>query len=83
MDISHLLNLFFGSTTLVSVYVAWSSRKAQVQITESTAIQELQKAYATFVQDTNQRHTEMKTEISSLRLELQGWKNKCQHCKAA
>ncbi|MEE1899592.1 hypothetical protein V1389_14680 [Flavobacterium rakeshii] len=83
MNFSEILNFIFGSTTLASVYVAWSSRKAQVQITESQAIQELQKAYATFVQDTLQRNAEMKAEIKSLRDELQGWKNKCQHCKAA
>lgn len=34
-----LLNYFLGSTTLVSVYIAWKSRKSELKKTEASALE--------------------------------------------
>lgn len=82
MELYQILSLLFGSTTLASLVVAWNSRKAQVQITESNALQEMQKAYRDFVSDQRAEVDELKSEIHKLRQELQEYKSKCKHCKA-
>lgn len=81
MQLFEILSLLFGSTTVVSIYVAWTSRKAQVLITESNALQEMQKAYRDFVSDQRAEVEELKAEIQKLRQELNEYKSKCKHCK--
>ena len=80
MQLSEILNIFLGGTTLVSSIVAWNSRKAQVLITDSTATQEMQKAYREFVADQRQEVADLKLEVQSLRSELNDYKIKCHAC---
>lgn len=81
--IYQLLTMLFGGTTVVGFVVAWKSRKAQVQITETNAVQELQKAYRDFIADQRAEVEDLKKEVLRLRTELEQYKSQCKHCKAA
>lgn len=83
MAIPEILNLLLSGTTLTGFYIAWKTRNAQVQITETNAIQELQKAYRDFIADQRIEVDELKKEVVRLRTELEQYKSQCKHCKAA
>ena len=83
MTLPEILNLLLGGTTLTGFYIAWKTRNAQVQITETNAIQELQKAYRDFIADQRTEVDELKKEVVRLRTELEQYKSQCKHCKAA
>ncbi|MBF03234.1 MAG: hypothetical protein CMP76_08055 [Flavobacterium sp.] len=44
MDIHQILNLFLGSTTIVSILIAWKSRKAEIKKIEALSNQEISKS---------------------------------------
>lgn len=83
MSLPEILNLLLGGTTITGFIIAWKSRNAQVQITETNAIQELQKAYRDFIADQRTEVDELKKEVVRLRTELEQYKSQCKHCKAA
>lgn len=39
ITLAELLNYFFGSTTVVSIFIAWKSRKSQLKQAEATALE--------------------------------------------
>lgn len=90
--IYQFLTMLLGGTTFVGFFVAWKSRKAQVEITEGNALQEMQKAYRNFVADQSliiqsikadhqKEVDDLKKEVQSLRQEIEKQKNQCKHCK--
>ncbi|WP_417350323.1 hypothetical protein [Flavobacterium alkalisoli] len=83
MSLPEILNLLLSGTTITGFIIAWKSRNAQVQITETNAIQELQKAYRDFIADNRAEVEDLKKEVLRLRTELEQHKNQCRNCKAA
>lgn len=67
MAIAEILNYFFGSTTLVSIYIAFKSRKSEIKKAEANALQTIQGVYDKFTSDTNQRYDAMRSEINTLK----------------
>lgn len=87
MQLLELLPIIFGGTTIIGFYIAWSTRKAQVQITESNALQEMQKAYREFVSDQQREYAELKLKFEALekehlelKAEMVRQRKKCSHC---
>ena len=44
MPLSEILNYFFGSTTLVAIFIAWKTRKAEIKKMEALSNQEVSKS---------------------------------------
>lgn len=63
MTISEIFNYFLGSTTIVSIYIAWQSRKSEIKKAETTALQGIQEVYDKFVIQTNAEFEKMKLII--------------------
>ena len=45
ITIAELLNYFLGSTTLVSIYIAWKSRKSAIKQAEASALDSIDGIY--------------------------------------
>lgn len=73
MDLTILLNYVLGGTSVVSLYIAYKSRKSEIKKAEANALEALQNVYTKMVLDTERRFDEMRREIDSLR-------EKCRHC---
>ena len=94
MQVTEILNYLFGSTTLVSIYIAYKSRKSEIKKAEASALETIQGVYDKFVSDTDKKFEGMRTEIKivkeenfqfqtmvgNLRSELEQYKSKCVHC---
>lgn len=80
-SIEVILNYFFGSTTLISIYIAWKSRKSQLKQTEATALESIDSIYNKMSESLEKRFTDMEKEIERLKAELKEYKDKCQNCK--
>ena len=66
-----LLPYIIGGAGIVGLYVSWNSRKAQVQITESNALQEMQKAYETFVTNNREQYADLMKDNAELKAKLE------------
>ena len=44
MPLSEILNYLFGSTTLVAIFIAWKTRKAEIKKMEALSNQEVSKS---------------------------------------
>lgn len=45
ITLTEILNYILGSTTLVSIYLAWKSRKSTIKQTEATALESIDTIY--------------------------------------
>jgi hypothetical protein len=86
-SIEILLNYLLGSTTLVSIYVAWKSRNSEIKKAEASALENMQSVYDKFTAQTEQRFEQMQKiidtqseEIRALKGALLSSKNKCTEC---
>ncbi len=80
MAIAEILNYVFGSTTLVSIYVAWASRKSEIKKAETDALKSMQEVYDTFVKQTQEEIRKLQTKIDELEKKLEQSK-KCKNCE--
>lgn len=91
MPIEHImqfLTLFFGSTTFVSLYIAWKSRKSDVKKAEAVALENMQVVYDKFTEQTDRKFEEMQTlinkqseEIKTLKSQIADYERKCKLCQ--
>lgn len=82
-----LLNYFLGSTTLVSIYIAWRSRKSELKKTEASALEAIDSIYTKMSVVTDKKFEEMQRtinentiEIRNLKEELQEYQKRCAGC---
>lgn len=75
-----IITALFGGTGVVSFIAAKRERKAQVQVTEASALQEMQKSYAQFVLDNEKVIDGFRKELSEVKSELQQYKKQCGAC---
>lgn len=80
-SIEVILNYVLGSTTVVSIYIAWLSRKSEIKKTEATALESIDSIYNKMSESLEKRFEEMQKEIEQLKTELKEYKEKCQNCK--
>lgn len=94
MQLTEILNYFFGSTTIVSIYIAFKSRKSEIKKAEANALETIQTVYNKFVADTEIKFDSMRTEIKivkeenfqfqkrvdTLQKEVEKYQKKCIHC---
>lgn len=86
-NIEILLNYLFGTTTVISTFIAWKSRNSDIKKNEATALESIQSVYDKFTEQTEKRFLEMQkvidnqtTEIRSLKNTLIDYQKKCQFC---
>ena len=82
-----LLNYFLGSTTLVSIYIAWKSRKSELKKTEASALEAIDSIYTKMSIVTDKKLEEMQRvidgntiEIKNLKKQLEEYQRKCAQC---
>lgn len=82
-----LLNYFLGSTTLVSIYIAWRSRKSELKKTEASALEAIDSIYTKMSVVTDKKFEEMQRtinentiEIRNLKEQLQEYQKRCAGC---
>ncbi|WP_300568440.1 hypothetical protein [Flavobacterium sp.] len=82
-----LLNYFLGSTTLVSIYVAWRSRNSELKKTEASALEAIDSIYTKMSIVTDKKFEEMQRiidantiEIKNLKEQLQEYQRRCAEC---
>ncbi|WP_395074549.1 hypothetical protein [Flavobacterium sp.] len=82
-----LLNYFLGSTTLVSIYIAWKSRKSELKKTEASALEAIDSIYTKMSIVTDKKLEEMQRiidentiEIKNLKKQLEDYQKKCAQC---
>lgn len=82
-----ILNYFLGSTTLVSVYIAWKSRKAELKKTEASALEAIDSIYTKMSIVTDKKFEEMQRiieqntiEIKNLKKQLEEYQKRCSLC---
>ncbi|HLF53536.1 hypothetical protein [Flavobacterium sp.] len=63
MPLEIMLNYLLGSTTLVSIYIAWSSRKSEIKKAEASALENIQSVYDKFTDQTEKRFEQMQKTI--------------------
>ncbi|AXG72935.1 hypothetical protein DVK85_01285 [Flavobacterium arcticum] len=80
MSVAEILNYILGGTSLASAYVAWVSRKSQVQLAETNVLVKMQAAYKTFVADQQKEYEELKKEFELVKKKLAEYESKCKHC---
>ena len=85
--IETLLNYFLGSTTLVSVYIAWKSRNSELKKTEASALEAIDSIYTKMSIVTDKKFEEMQRiieqntiEIKNLKEQLEEYQKKCAQC---
>jgi peptidoglycan hydrolase CwlO-like protein len=83
-----LLNYIFGSTTLVSIYIAYKSRKSEIKKAETGALADIGLLYDKFTTQMNNKFDEMQrtidnqaNEIHELKQTIEENQNKCLECK--
>ncbi|MFZ4680133.1 MAG: hypothetical protein ACOYLP_08195 [Flavobacterium sp.] len=87
MPIETLLNYFLGSTTLISIYIAWRSRNSELKKNEASALEAIDSIYTKMSIVTDKKFEEMQRiidantiEIRNLKEELQEYREKCAGC---
>ncbi len=85
--IETLLNYVLGSTTLVSIYIAWRSRNSELKKNEATALEAIDSIYTKMSIVTDKKFEEMQRiidentiEIRNLKEQLQEYQRKCGAC---
>lgn len=87
-NITLLLNYILGSTTLVSIYIAWKSRKSEVKKAEAIALENMQTVYDKFTAQTDKKFEEMQAlinqqaeEIKNLKSQIKDNEKRCKNCQ--
>lgn len=80
MQISEILTIFFGSTTITSLVIAWKSRKYEVNKVKTDAVDKMADVYKKMSEQTEKRLDEMQQTIDSLRKDLNLYVNQCAKC---
>lgn len=87
IPIETVLNYFLGSTTLISIYVAWRSRNAEVKKSEASALDAIDSIYTKMSISTDKKFEEMQKiidantiEIKQLKEQLEQYKKRCANC---
>ncbi|MBN9285583.1 MULTISPECIES: hypothetical protein [unclassified Flavobacterium] len=82
-----LLNYFLGSTTVVSIYIAWKSRNSELKKTEASALEAIDSIYTKMSIVTDKKFEEMQriidentVEIRNLKEQLQEYQKRCAQC---
>ncbi len=82
-----ILNYFLGSTTLVSIYIAWRSRNSEIKKTEASALEAIDSIYTKMSIVTDKKFEEMQRiidentiEIKNLKEQLQEYQRRCAGC---
>jgi hypothetical protein len=85
--IETLLNYVLGSTTLVSIYIAWKSRNSELKKNEASALEAIDSIYTKMSVVTDKKFEEMQRiidtntiEIRNLKEQLQEYKKRCAGC---
>ena len=85
--IETLLNYFLGSTTLVSIYIAWKSRNSELKKTEASALEAIDSIYTKMSIVTDKKFEEMQRiieqntiEIKNLKEQLEEYQKRCAQC---
>lgn len=81
ITLAEILNYLFGSTTLVTIYIAWKSRKSTLKQAESTALEGIDSIYKKMVDATEKKFGEMQQTITDLESKLDGYINQCSNCE--
>lgn len=69
MQLTEILNYLFGSTTIVSIYIAFKSRKSEIKKAEANALETIQTVYNKFVADAEIKFDSMLAEIKIVKEE--------------
>ena len=87
-QITLLLNYILGSTTIISIYIAWKSRKSEVKKAEAIAMENMQTVYDKFTEQTNRKFEEMQSlinkqaeEIKTLKSQIADNEKRCKQCQ--
>lgn len=87
LPIETLLNYFLGSTTLISIYIAWRSRNSELKKNEASALEAIDSIYTKMSIVTDKKFEEMQRiidantiEIRNLKEQLQEYQKKCAGC---
>lgn len=82
-----LLNYVLGSTTLVSIYIAWKSRNSELKKTEASALEAIDSIYTKMSIVTDKKIEEMQRtieqntiEIKNLKEQLVEYQKRCASC---
>ena len=75
-----LLPYAVGGGGLFALYISWKTRKSTVEISEASALQEMQKGYAQMVLDNETLKKELRNEIKKLQDQLQKYMEQCAIC---
>ena len=70
MQLTEILNYIFGSTTLVSIYIAYKSRKSEIKKAEASALETIQGVYDKFCADTEKKFDKMDAENEKMKMEI-------------
>ena len=81
ITLAEILNYFLGSTTLVSIYLAWKSRKSSIKQAEATALEGVDTIYQKMVVATDKKFAEMDKEIAELKQILTDYITQCSTCE--
>lgn len=77
-----IISALFGTTGIITLYLAKRERKAQASIIEANANVEMQKGYAQFVIDTNNLIAGLKAELQEVKNELKACQKQCKECSS-
>ncbi|MCL9806949.1 hypothetical protein NAT51_15540 [Flavobacterium amniphilum] len=87
LPIETILNYFLGSTTLISIYIAWKSRNSELKKTEASALEAIDSIYTKMSVVTDKKFEEMQRiidentiEIKNLKEQLQEYQKRCSGC---
>jgi flagellar biosynthesis chaperone FliJ len=83
MDASILLQLFpavLGGSGIISLMLARKERRAAANLSNTNAVDIMQKVYQQFVKDTALEINQLREEIKRLRTVVENYKNTCQEC---
>lgn len=81
LTLSEILNYLFGSTTLISIFIAWKSRKSSIKQAEATALEGVDAIYQKMVSATDKKFAEMDKEIADLKKILTDYIKQCSNCE--
>lgn len=87
LPIETILNYFLGSTTLISIYIAWRSRNSELKKNEASALEAIDSIYTKMSIVTDKKFEEMQRiidentiEIKNLKEQLQEYQKRCLGC---